>query len=404
MTTTATRARSAPGAMPFKGNRPRWATPVIVAVVMVAVALAMTVLSPGNKGNNNDLDPANPGHSGTQGLANVLRDHGVTVTVVRSQRELLAERLDGSTTLVVTPTLHLSARTAKIALTHAGTAAGVVLLDPDAEVTEGMNLPVDSHLADLSDVTAGCTDAAVGQELRLARAGRAYTPTTDPSDTSKASGNTSCFPDQSDGGGAMLRLPSAEPGRPPVILLGDDSLISNGAILDADNAAIALRLFGQTGHLVWYVPSLADIAASDRSSRSIAPPWFEPGLAIATSAVVFLCLWRGRRLGPLVTEPLPVIVRAVETTESRGRMYRRARDRTRALAVLQLATRRRLAAYLGISVSSPVSSVAAAAAATSGRRYQDVLDLLSSPAAHDDSSLLELANALVALEKEVRRP
>ena len=124
---------------------------------------------------------------------------------------------------------------------------------------------------------------------------------------------------------------------------------------------------------------------------------------LATSAVVFLCLWRGRRLGRLVTEPLPVIVRAVETTESRGRMYRKSRDRTRALAVLQLATRRRLAAYLGLPASSPVGSVAAAAAAVSGRSYHDVLDLLDSPAAHDDSSLVELANTLVALEKEVRR-
>ncbi|MHB1473529.1 MAG: DUF4350 domain-containing protein, partial [Dermatophilaceae bacterium] len=112
----------------------------------------------------------------------------------------------------------------------------------------------------------------------------------------------------------------------------------------------------------------------------------------------------GRRLGRLVTEPLPVIVRAVETTESRGRMYRKSRDRTRALAVLQLATRRRLTAYLGLSASSAIGSVAAASAAVSGRSYQDVLDLLSSSAVHDDSSLLELANNLIALEKEVRRP
>jgi hypothetical protein len=126
-------------------------------------------------------------------------------------------------------------------------------------------------------------------------------------------------------------------------------------------------------------------------------------VALATSAVVFLCLWRGRRLGRLVIEPLPVVVRAVETTESRGRMYRKSGDRDRALAVLQLGTRRRLAAYLGLSPSSPVGSVAAAAAAVSGRNYQDVLDVLSSPAAHDDPSLLELANTLAALEKEVRR-
>ena len=94
----------------------------------------------------------------------------------------------------------------------------------------------------------------------------------------------------------------------------------------------------------------------------------------------------------------------METTESRGRMYRKSRDRTRALAVLQLATRRRLTAYLGLSASSSAGSVAAAAAAVSGRSYHAVLDLLGSSAVHDDSSLLEQANNLIALEKEVRRP
>jgi len=84
-------------------------------------------------------------------------------------------------------------------------------------------------------------------------------------------------------------------------------------------------------------------------------------------------------------------------------MYRKSRDRTRALAVLRLATRKRLTAYLGLSSRSSVSSVAAAAAAVSGRSYQDVLELLTPSEVHDDSSLLELANTLAQLEKEVRR-
>jgi len=368
-----------------------------VVGLLLFVTLAATLLTHDGQGNADYLDPANPGHSGAQGLAHVLSDHGVSVKVVRGQRELLDETIGGATTVVIAGTIRLSGRTARTALAHAASAASLVLLDPDAEVTRGMGLPVDSHRADLADVSAGCQGAEVGEDFRLARADRAYTP------TANGSGATTCFADKSDGGGAMVRLPAADPGRPPVTLLGDDSLISNGAILDADNAAIALRLFGQTDNLVWYIPSLADISAADKSSRSIAPEWVQPGLALATSAVVFLCLWRGRRLGRLVAEPLPVIVRAVETTESRGRMYRRSRDRSRALAVLQLATRRRLTAYLGLSASSAVSSVAAAAAAVSGRSYQDVLALLSSPAAHDDSSLLELANTLAALEKEVHR-
>jgi hypothetical protein len=47
--------------------------------------------------------------------------------------------------------------------------------------------------------------------------------------------------------------------------------------------------------------------------------------------------------------------------------------------------------------------VAAASAAVSGRSYQDVLDLLSPSAVHDDPTLLKLANTLTALEKEVRQ-
>jgi hypothetical protein len=396
MTTTMTRATTATGSRPSRRTRPGWVTPLIIVIVLLALSMAVTVLTPDGRGNNDDLDPANPGPSGAQGLAHVLSDHGVKVTVVRSERELLNERVDAATTVVVTGTDRLSGRTARAAQEHAATAASMVLLDPDPEVTTGMGLPASSHLTDLAEVAAGCQGSVLGKDFRLALAHRAYTPTVN------GSAATTCFPDPADGGGAMVSLP-ASAGRPSVTLLGDDSLIANEQILESDNAAIALRLFGQTDRLVWYVPSLADITAAESSSRSTSPPWFRPGVALVTSAVVLLCLWRGRRLGRLVTEPLPVVVRAVETTESRGRMYRKSRDRRRALAVLQLATRRRLAAYLGVSASSDVTSVAAAAAAVSGRSYQDVLHVLSSPAAHDDSSLLKLANTLRALEKEVRR-
>ena len=55
----------------------------------------MTLLDRGGRGNTDDLDPANPRSAGAQALARVLGDHGVKVTVVRSQRELLDETIDG---------------------------------------------------------------------------------------------------------------------------------------------------------------------------------------------------------------------------------------------------------------------------------------------------------------------
>ena len=47
-------------------------------------------------------------------------------------------------------------------------------------------------------------------------------------------------------------------------------------------------------------------------------------------AVLVLALVRGRRLGALVPADLPVVVRAVETTQSRAALYRRSADRGRA--------------------------------------------------------------------------
>src|SRR5674476_499345 len=130
MTTVAAASR------PLTPKRPRWVAPLIVVGVLLAATLAMTLLSPAGNGNTDDLDPANPGYSGAQGLAHVLSDHGVSVTVVRSQRELLDETVDGTSTVVITHTLRLSGRTARAALAHAAPAAGVILLDPDPEVTK----------------------------------------------------------------------------------------------------------------------------------------------------------------------------------------------------------------------------------------------------------------------------
>ena len=72
--------------------------------------------------------------------------------------------------------------------------------------------------------------------------------------------------------------------------------------------------------------------------------------------------------------------------------------------MLQSATTRRLTSYLGLQSGTDVRAVAAAAASVSGRRYDDVLRLLSPATVPDDASMLELARSLAALEKEVRRP
>ena len=68
-------------------------------------------------------------------------------------------------------------------------------------------------------------------------------------------------------------------------------------------------------------------------------------------AVLALLVWRSRRLGALASEPLPVVVKAIETTRSRGRLYRKAGDRDHAAGALRAAARVRAAERLGLGTS-----------------------------------------------------
>src|SRR5690606_34011616 len=121
-----------------------------------------------------------------------------------------------------------------------------------------------------------------------------------------------------------------------------------------------------------------------------------PAVVLLLAALGAVMVWRGRRLGPVVTEPLPAVIRSVETTQSRARMYRRARDRRRALAALQLAARRRLAIRLGLSRHAPTEAVVQAVAQASGRHTQEIHRLLADPAADDDETLVRTARELRA--------
>ena len=83
--------------------------------------------------------------------------------------------------------------------------------------------------------------------------------------------------------------------------------------------------------------------------------------------VVLLALWRMRRLGPLVTEPLPVVVRACETVEGHGRLYRSRRARDRAAAALREAALGRIVTRLGLPRDVTADAVCQELADRTGR-------------------------------------
>jgi hypothetical protein len=368
---------------------------LVVALVLLGAA-GLTALTGAGQQVRTPSDPDNPRPNGARALARVLAEHGVQVDVVRSQSELMSTPLGPGTTLLVTSTENLSRSVAAHTAAHARRADRMVLLSPGGDPVEGMRLSVDPSVASVWDpVLAGCATAGLTPELVISGGDRTYRP------RRAALGAEQCF---TDGAGAVMLTLPATSARPAVTLLGSRQVLANGSVLEADNAAVALRLTGGSPRLVWYVADATDIPADEATSLdSLVPRWVAPGLLLGTSALLALMLWRGRRLGRLVLEPLPAVVSAIETTRSRARMYHKAGDRARAAAVLQSGARARLTAYLGLPRGSDAAALAAAVAAVTGRPLTQVSAALTAPPP-DDPSLLALAQQLATLEKEVRRP
>jgi len=127
------------------------------------------------------------------------------------------------------------------------------------------------------------------------------------------------------------------------------------------------------------------------------PRWSFGVLALLGLAVLFLALASARRLGAPIAEPLPVVVRATETVEGRGRLYQRAKARAPALQTLRVAARERLGHLLDLGPNPDREALVAATAAQSGWTIEAVDDALFGPDPDDDEALVRAAAQVEAL-------
>ena len=352
------------------------------------VALLVAVLLSGGPRTAADHDPDNPGAKGARALARVLEQEGVEVEIVRSADALEATTLDPTTTVLVTTPVYLGVSTAERLLTAARDSTVVV-----AGATPGTveALGIDAQVSPVplkSPQPAKCTDTGMGDfdgmDIEVDEAA-SYTT------------SAGCF--EADGG---WFLASADK---DLVLLGAPGILENDQVLRADNAAVALRLLGQHPRLVWYIPSLDDLIADDGVSlRSLLPPWLVPATWLVGLTMLSVIWWRGRRLGALAVEPLPVSVRSLETTEARGRLYRSASARGHAADVLRQSTRDSIAAHLRLPASD-IGSLVRDVRARIGDSGADVDALIGAeaPAPRSDEELIRLATSLAELDTEVGR-
>lgn len=354
----------------------------------LVVAVAVVVAAGGGTRTGTPYDPDNPGPDGAQAVARVLEDNGVDVVVARNAAELEQTTVDAATTVLVTQPDLLGESTTDALLAHAG-AGRLVVAGAEPGVVDALGLSsVPSRVPVGEGRDASCTDRSLGRLLEGLEV---------EVDSSLAYPGAGCFPGEH---GALVVEP-----RRGLVLLGAEDALTNDQVLRADNAALALRLLGQDRRLVWYVPALTDLGAEDGVSlATLIPRWVRPGLFLLTLTALALLLWRGRRLGPLAVEPLPVVVRAIETTRSRGRLYRKAGDRAHAAGTLRAAARASAAEALRLGPDAPAPEVIRAVARVLSRPEREVGVLLDPHAEPPgtDADLVHLATKLAELEREVR--
>ncbi|MFG2647369.1 DUF4350 domain-containing protein [Streptomyces sp. NPDC048436] len=344
------------------------------------------------------LDPRSADRHGSRAVAELLADRGVSTRVVTTTEEATAAAGPDTTLLVTTPDRLTEHQQSRLREATEDSRGRTVLLAPGT--------PSVSTLA--PGVTADATpslDSTLSPRCSLPAAERAGSADVGGLryDT-LAPDAEACY--LSDGLPGLLQLPAAE-GPGDTVVLGAPDILYNDRLDEQGNASLALQLLGSRPHVVWYLPSLSDDAATDTADRDffdLIPDGWLWGTLQLTVAAALTALWRARRLGPLVPERLPVAIRASETVEGRARLYRKANARDRASDALRSATRIRIAPLLGVSPAQAHAPETLLPALSARLRApgQDLHPLLFGPPPADDAALITLADQLDTLEREVR--
>jgi hypothetical protein len=363
-------------------------TPVLATGVIVLVAIVIMIATAAR--TSGPFSPDSTEESGARALAALLESHGVNV----QGTELLDDAVqpgDGKT-LLIGPMGQLDRsdwqRIADAGWSH------IVLIRPGSRALEILAPGVQD---------SGQILSSGGREpdCDLPAAVKAGAVTVSGSTYSAPSTAQACY-----GDGITNTVIRLETDGRIVDVVGSQRSFTNGQLADDGNAALALNLIGTHQDLTWYLPQWESTGYDEPDED--APPLIPPDVRYIAWAVAFavlvVALWRGRRLGPVVAERLPVIVHAAETTEGRARLYRRSRARDRAAAALRESALGKLHQAHGIPRRAEPSAVVATVAARTGRDPAMLYELLYGLPPLSDAALMSLSHELDVLTQEVRHP
>jgi hypothetical protein len=378
----------------------RWVLPLGLVALVAVAAVVVVLLAPPAK-TNTYLDPSDGGLFGASALSDLLGERGQQVVKVYSVHQALGSLGSpaSSMLLVTSPDLLTRSERATVARVHADLV--LVAAGPTMAQTVAPGLSVKNYLPAtlLRPPLPRCalTAARLAGSADLSP-GYAYAGTV-PADAVR------CYP----AAGAAALLWFTAGGR-SVILLGSGQPLTNIALADHGNAALALNLLAGRQRIVWLTPEPPGAAAfpgvpgagRGGSGPGLLPRGVDLLVWELVIAVALAAIWRARRFGPLITERLPVVVRASETVEGHARLYQARRSRGRAAAALRNAMLARVLPALSMAAGSAPDAVAPAVASRSRQSEPEVRMMIYGPDPATDAELVQLADSLDELEKEVR--
>jgi hypothetical protein len=366
----------------------RWLFWIAAGALLLVIAVVLLAARGASTGGV-AFSATNAGPIGSKAVAEVLRQQGVTVAVpgTLAAAQSALRSAPAATLLLVDPDGHLDDAQLR---SLASLATHLVLLTPTyaqaATLAPGIGL---AGTVGAASLTGGCDLPAARAAGRVTGTGYGYRVVDGTA--------IGCF----GSGKRVYSVVDLQNAGQRVTVVGTSAAFSNEHVAERGNAALALTLLGDHDRLVWYLPTIDDAAGTGTSIAQLTPGWVGSVATLAIIVAFTAAFWRGRRLGPLVVENLPVVVRASETMEGRARLYQKGAARLHALDSLRIGTVARLATRCGLPRLASVDEVIAAAAAVAGRDPADVRSVLIGAEPASDRELVRLSDDLLDLERAV---
>ena len=358
---------------------------IIIVVFSLLFAITASIL-PKAGYNNAPVGIRNKEGDGARALAQVLGHHGISVREVNAQQ---AASVDENTTLVVIFPSRMTDEMAKTIETRTNVVYVGLEDDHGSYSVYLQGLRSAREYSSKTWLTPGCTSDIAGRNQHLQASDYVL--------SGPANGWQLCF---SDDGRNYAYAERSDSGRFRA-LIPDSLRLSNRAISEGGNAALAINTIGRTPKVAWYSPTRTDTPTGTSTEELLTSPYLMPAFLMVIAACLLAGLARGRRLGPLTSERLPIEVPASETLIGKARLMRSQRAYEHAAQALRSSTASRIATALGVAHTADREALTHAMEQR-GLPASRCSALLWGPPPTSEKALIRLANDLDALEKEIR--